>query len=100
MSVREETEGAVAAAEHLTAADQGAVAVLLHLATQIDNQTDGGLTPDGKLDNVSVPTFLKYCDALGLTPVARLRFEPSKKEPAGGKLAQLQSIQSKRKRSA
>ncbi|NWN89196.1 MAG: hypothetical protein HLX51_11765 [Micrococcaceae bacterium] len=92
MSVYEATEKAVKAADHITDEDAGAVATLLHVAQQIDAQTNG-LTPDGKLDNVSVPTYLKYCDALGLTPVSRVRwFEGAKKEGSGGKLGQLRGI--------
>lgn len=54
----------------LTPLDSGAVATLRHLAQQIDAQVDG-LTPSGKLDNVSIPTYLKYLGQLGLTPGAR-----------------------------
>lgn len=97
MSVVDETEAAVAAAKKsgmLGASDAGAVAVLLHMATQIDAQVDG-LTPDGKLDNVSVPTYLKFCDALGLTPTSRKRLTadaPVERASSGGKLSQLKSI--------
>lgn len=91
VSVVEETQAAVDASPHITGADAGAVATLLHIAGQIDAQTNG-LTPDGKLDNVSVPTYLKYCDALGLTPVARLRFKDEVKEGSSGKLAHLRDV--------
>lgn len=91
VSVFEETGKAVKASSHITAADAGAVAALLHVAAQIDSQING-LTPDGRLDNVSVPTYLKFCDALGLTPVSRLRFEAERKDDSGGKLGQLRSI--------
>lgn len=95
MSVVDATNAAVKASTVLTDADAGAVAALLHVAAQIDAQVDG-LTPDGKLDNVSVPTYLKFCDALGLTPVSRLRFakpaQAEEVEPNGGKLGQLRSI--------
>lgn len=56
----------------LTPLDAGAVAVLRHCAQQIDDQVDG-LTRSGKLDNVSVPTYLKYLNELGLTPGARAK---------------------------
>ena len=67
-SVVEATRAAVEAA-HLPPTSVGAVAVLLRLADAIDNIDDDGLNPAGKLDNVSVPTYLRYCEALGLTRV-------------------------------
>ncbi|UTX33736.1 hypothetical protein NNL26_06955 [Micrococcus luteus] len=72
-SITEATHQAVEAAKRagiITDADAGSVAVLLHLAEAIDAQEDG-LTPSGKLDNVSVPTYLKFAEALGLSPKAR-----------------------------
>lgn len=48
----------------------------------------------GKLDNVSLPTYLRYCTELRLTPAS----VGEKKEGAGGKLAQLRSIESARRR--
>lgn len=68
---------------HLTPADDGAIAALLVLAQKIDDLADvkAGVSGDGELveerrrpqqlDNVSMPTFLKFCDALGLTPAGR-----------------------------
>lgn len=97
MSVVDETQTAVEAAYRaklLGPSDAGAVAVLVHMAEQIDAQVNG-LTPDGKLDNVSVPTYLKFCDALGLTPTSRKRLTadaPAEKGASGGKLGQLKSI--------
>lgn len=93
-TVVDATERSLTAAKksgHLGDLDAGAVAVLMRMARQIDAQTDGGLTPDGKLDNVSIPTYLKFCESLGLTPAGRLRLG-DKKETAGGKLAQLRSV--------
>lgn len=89
--IEEATESALTAATHLTDMDAGAVEVLRHVARQIDLQSEGGLTPDGKLDNVSVPTYLKYCEALGLTPAGRLRLG-AKKEAPSGKLGNLRSV--------
>lgn len=38
------------------------------LAKRIDQiSASGWIDDNGKLDNVSVPTFLKYCEKLGLT---------------------------------
>jgi hypothetical protein len=89
--VVEATEDSLAAATHLTDMDAGAVEVLRRMARQIDAQTEGGLTPDGKLDNVSIPTYLKYCESLGLTPAGRLRLG-AKKEAPRGKLGDLRSV--------
>ena len=65
-SVVEATRAAIEAA-HLPPTTAGAVAVLLRLADAIDNIDEDGLNPAGKLDNVSVPTYLRYCEALGLS---------------------------------
>lgn len=86
MSVRDQSEEAVEAARDagiLTDADGAAIAALYHLAEMIDSQVDG-MTPDGKLDNVSVPTFLKYAEALGLTPLSRSKIQAVMKESAKG----------------
>lgn len=92
-TVAAETRRAVKAAGHLTAMDAGAVAVILQLAGAVDYLLGHeGLTESGKLDNVSVPTYLRYCDALGLTPAGRVKLaETAQKEP-DGKLAKLRSI--------
>lgn len=93
-----ETARSVKAATHLTDMDAGAVAVLLQMAKSVDYLLEhDGLTPDGKLDNVSIPTYLRYCESLGLTPAGRVKLS-EKKEAAGGKLAQLRSIQGGKKR--
>lgn len=89
--VEESTEAAISAATHLTDMDQGAVEVLRRVARQVDAQSEGGLTPDGKLDNVSIPTYLKYCESLGLTPAGRLKLG-AKKEAPSGKLGGLRSV--------
>jgi len=49
--------------------------------------------PEGSpLDNVTVPTYLKAADMLGLTPAGRLKLGKPK-DDKGGKLAQLRAIQ-------
>jgi hypothetical protein len=73
--------------------DAGAVAALLELARQIDAKSDEG--DDGKVDNVTIPTYLRYCESLGLTPAGRVKLKPKEQE-TGGKLAQLRSIASTR----
>jgi hypothetical protein len=82
------TELAVKASSHLTDADRGTVAVLMDLARTIDGMDDRDA--EAPLDNVTIPTYLKYSDALGLTPLSRLKLE--KPEVRGGKLAELRSI--------
>lgn len=81
LSVVEATEAAIRAATHLTRADFAAIAALRVMAAKMDAladtqagvSEDGELTEDRKrgLDNVTAPTFLKYCSELGLTPVGR-----------------------------
>lgn len=91
-----EEEGPILAATRRSVAEAdlperfaGAVEVLLDLAALIDAQVDG-VGPSGKLDNVSVPTYLRYCDALGLTPAAEARMGSTVEEP-DGKLAELEA---------
>lgn len=100
--VLDATLKAVAAASHLTAMDDGAVEALLTLAQKIDTDDavrEAYLTqmPEGgrplQLDNVSIPTYLKFCDALGLTPAGRERLAEKKGPAGGGKLAKLRAVQ-------
>ena len=51
--------------------DAGALAVLRRVAKAVDRIDVNGLTPEYKLDNVSIPTYLRYCQALGLVPGGR-----------------------------
>lgn len=81
LSVAEAVEEAIKTATHLTTADFAAVAALRVLAVKMDALADSraGVTEDGELtedkkrglDNVTAPTFLKYCSELGLTPAGR-----------------------------
>lgn len=76
MSVEAETRRAVDAARAegaLTDLDSGVVETLMHVAREIDSLVDG-INGAGKLDNVSVPTYLKFSEALGLTPSSRVKF--------------------------
>lgn len=76
------TERAIKAAKHLTDLDAGAVAALRRLALLMDE-----LDPK---DNVTIPTYLKYCDALRLTPASRGVVVGENE--AKGKLANLRSL--------
>jgi len=104
-SVLDATEASIKAATHLTLLDAGAVEVLRHLARTIDGigADDEDLDDDPRkpksLDNVTIPTYLKACDALGLTPAGRVRLD-EKKEATGGKLALLRSANRPSKRTA
>ena len=101
MSVLEATQSAVDAAKHLTDLDAGAVAMLLRLAEAADLIDDDGLNPAGKLDNVTIPTYLRYAESLGLTPAGRARLADQKPEASGGnKLGNLQAQAAKRRRTA
>lgn len=84
------TEQAIDAAEHLTAMDGGAVEVLRDLARTIDGMAERD--PEAPLDNVTVPTYLRYAAELGLTPLSRLKLGKPSEDRSGSKLAQLRSI--------
>lgn len=83
MSVYEATEASVAAAVSSGALDAalsaGPVAAVLALARKIDGwdavveaamegREDGAKLPIPIHDNTSIPTYLRYCEALHLTP--------------------------------
>ncbi|WP_298047652.1 hypothetical protein [uncultured Bifidobacterium sp.] len=52
----------------LKAVNSAVVAAARVLAVRIDSICETGFIDEhGKLDNVSLPTFLKYCQSLGLT---------------------------------
>ena len=96
------TEQSIAAATHLTPLDDGALAALRVLAFKIDTEyllrekaleyAEAAGEKPPPADNVSIPTYLKYCESLGLTPAGRAKLKPAK-ETEGGKLAQLRSVQ-------
>jgi hypothetical protein len=100
MSVAEATERAIGEARHLTEMDEGAVETLRTLARKIDTEArlremalEWAKDNDAKpphVDNVSIPTYLKFCESLGLTPAGRSKLLPEK-EKAVGKLAALKS---------
>ncbi len=84
--IRRDTEKALTAATHLTPMDDGAKAALLKLADSLDYLVEhDGLSPRGSLDNVTGPTYLRYCEALGLTPAARARSQKKTSGPAAAK---------------
>lgn len=92
-SVLEETDRSIAAAIADGTLDPelsaGPIAALRLVATQLDHP-DFPIV-EGKLDNVSLPTYLRYCQDLRLTPASR---GEAKKEGAGGKLAKLRAVES------
>lgn len=92
MSVAKATESAIGAATHLTDMDRGAVEMLRALASAADLIDESGLNPAGKLDNVTIPTYLRYAESLGLTPAGRARLVEKKPEAKGGKLGRLASV--------
>lgn len=67
---------AVEGADHLSDLDRPAVAVLLDLAKTIDGMDQRPST--APLDNVTIPTFHRYAESLGLTPMARLKLNVKK----------------------
>lgn len=77
----------------LPPSDAGTVAVMLRLARSIDLADEDGML-GGKLDNVSIPTYLKYAEALGMTPSARkaVKGEARAERPTASPLAQARSM--------
>ena len=77
LSAVDALEVSLSAADHLDLKHAATVAAARQLAIRVDELNDAGWVIDGKLDNVTLPVFLKYCEALGLT-VAK---EPAKRGP-------------------
>lgn len=100
--VLDATDKAIAAASHLTDMDAGAVEALRTLAMRIDTDDDlreaylearGADAKPLQLDNVSIPTYLKYCESLGLTPAGREGKARAPKPAAPvSKLAKLRAV--------
>jgi hypothetical protein len=98
------TNAAIAAAKHLTPMDAGSVEAIRQLAVKIDVMDDyfDALADDAvehnrrppSQDNVSIPTYLKYAEALGLTPNGRTKalIEAPKGAGASGTLGKLQGL--------
>lgn len=98
-SVSEALERSLRNAKHLRAKDAATVAAARALAWKIDNwdelahqaiedaeEKGKGSRPAVPLnDNTSLPTFLKYCDCLGLTPEESPAAKPAR--PAKPELA-------------
>ena len=102
-SLVDATEEMIGAAGHLTDQDAGMIAAIRALALKIDVADDyfRELAEQAAIrkhrppsqDNVSLPTYLKYCAELLLTPASRERTPPAKTGGTGGsKLAQLRSV--------
>jgi len=106
------TNRSITAARHLTEMDKGAVATLRVLARKIDTEIElrelalaYAERHDQKppsIDNVSIPTYLKFAEALGLTPSGRDKgaTAPKPKEAPGGKLSRLRPVPKPRSSSA
>ena len=82
----------------LKAVNSAVVAAARVLAERIDYLTFSGFVDEnGKLDNVSLPTFLKYCQSLGLTvdaPAkvgrpAKPKAEAKQEKPKSDKVVQI-----------
>ncbi|MFZ1361449.1 MAG: hypothetical protein WAS05_00745 [Candidatus Nanopelagicales bacterium] len=100
------TEKAIKAADHLTDADEGAVEALRVLAYKIqhwdeayalavqDAEEEGLSRPRiPQNDNVSLASYLKYCNDLGLTPAGRDALGLTEEAPRErSKLAELRSL--------
>lgn len=94
-AVLEATEASLEAATHLTEMDAGAVQALRVLAAKIDQMMSETIESmddlKAKFDNVTIPTYLKYCESLGLTPAGREKLALKKDE--GSKRGKLVSLQ-------
>lgn len=75
-----------AAGTQITEQDSGAVEALRILAREIDRIA---ADPHAKLDNVIMPTYFKYSDALGLTPAGRKALAEKAAARQPGKLKNL-----------
>lgn len=69
LSVSDALEVALAGTDHLLSPRYApTIAAARQLAIRVDSLSDTGWTDEaGRLDNVTVPTFLRYMEALGLT---------------------------------
>lgn len=85
----------------LKAVNSAVVAAARVLAERIDYLTFSGFVDEnGKLDNVSLPTFLKYCQSLGLTvdaPAkvgrpAKPKTEVNAEKPKSDKIVQMEDF--------
>lgn len=91
MSVYEATERSIQAAIEQDRLDPdvsaGPIAAILRLAQNIDAPTTD------KLDTVSIPSYLKFCQELNLTPAKITPKDKSKEQDkAGGALASLRAV--------
>jgi hypothetical protein len=108
-SLSEGLERAIASAEHLTERDAGAIAAVRALAARIDawdvivewamddlagNPRPGARPAVPQNDNTSLPTYLKYLDALQLVPPAAEKAKPG---PASQASASQQALTDMRK---
>lgn len=113
MSVFEATEVAIEASKHIDrdGADAGAVSAVLALARKIDawdvivewaledsSETESRPKVPAN-DNTSLPTFLKYCEALGLTPATR-RALASEVAPEGDAVDELKARRRQKQKAA
>ena len=105
--VLDATVAAIKAAAHLGPMDAGAVETIKALALKIDAQdeymealaddaADRNLRPPSQ-DNVSIPTYLKFCESLGLTPAGRTKaaIEAKGGQSGGSTLGKLRSVHGK-----
>ena len=79
-------EALEAASDRLKREDAAAVAVLRVLAARIDQ-----FAATATIDKDTPALFLRYCDALGLTPTSRSKLT-EQKDPKSGRLGALRSV--------
>lgn len=98
------TEQAIEAATHLTKKDAGAVEAMRLLARKIaawDQIVEWAIEDAARNesrpvvpanDNVSIPTYLKYAEALGLTPAGRIKLVTDQKPATPTPTSKLASV--------
>lgn len=67
MSAVEALEASILASDSLKPEHAFTIALTRQIAARADKLHANGWVLDGKLDNVTMPTLLRYADALGLT---------------------------------
>lgn len=68
MSSAEALEVSISAATHLTSKHHAAIEAARLLARRVDDLDENNWEAGGKFDNVSMPTYLRSLELLGLLP--------------------------------
>ena len=77
LSAVEALEASIAESDHLKPKHAFVIALARQIAARADLLNECGWVVDGKLDNVTMPTLLRYADALGLTLTEKAKPGPA-----------------------